>query len=160
MSTIMRLTIGFCGFLAAVGAAQAKEVIVRCDVVSLEYAKVDEHALSDPTKTDVRFVEVKIDDTSDFSQVEAKDGWLLSIRGKATGWKDGRLGVDAVEFTHGPEEVPDAAQRKFASSRVFAVGRIDYVGGGTERSPNEPVRERLIFYSAHKPSKTDREDAE
>lgn len=160
MSNLFRFAWAVCVLLLAAGAAGAKEFIVRCDVVELEYADGDEHGLGEPVKSTVRYAEIKVGETSEFSHTEARDGWSLSIRGKATGVKDGKLGVDALQVEYQPPEGQSGRQQLFGSSYWFMPGRIDRAGGGGLRAGNGPLHERLFFYSAHEAPPNDRADEE
>lgn len=160
MSALFRFAHGFCVFLLVVGAARAKEFIVRCDVVALEYAMGDEHGLREPVTSTVRYAEVKVGDTGDFSHTEARDGWSLSIRGKATGVKDGKLSVDALQVEYKPPEGQGGRQQRFGSSYSFVPGRIDRAGGSNRRAGNGPLHEGMFFYSVHEAPPDDRGDEE
>jgi hypothetical protein len=160
MSTLFRSVWGVGVLLIVAGAVHAKDFVVRCDVLESEYAAGDEFGLGEPAKTTLRYIEVKIDERSDFSHADAHEGWTLSIRGKATGFKDGRLGVDGLAFAYVPADNPGGGQTMSASNYTYVPGRIDRAGGSSSRTANGPLRELLVFYSAHEPAKGERAEEE
>src|SRR5687768_4702916 len=101
MSMSIRFTACSCVLLAVVSVATAKQYVLRYDVVEVEYAEGDIDRTGEPSKTTTRHIEVKIDEKREFSSTRVDQGWDLTVSGKATGLKDGRLRVEGLMFAYG-----------------------------------------------------------
>jgi hypothetical protein len=130
--------------------AAAKDLILRYDVLEVEYAKGDADKTGDPAKTTFRFIEVKIDEKSDFAGARIDQDWELKVSGKSTGFTDGKLQVESLIFSC-------AAIDGSTSTSIGAPlksdirDKVEFVGGSSETH---------VFHSIREPAKTEQENEE
>jgi hypothetical protein len=129
--------------LIASGAAQAKDFLLRYDVVEFEYAKSDIKRLGEPVSLSMRHVEVKVGERGEFEGKQADQDRELTVRGKAIGLANGRLRVQDCTFACSQAdhvcglELFQAAQ-DFGEKPQFTSGS----GYGSN------AREAFVFFSA------------
>lgn len=135
---------------AIAGAADAKEFILRYDVLEVEYDKGDIDRTGEPTRTTLRSVEVTVDEKSDFAVARIDKDWELKLSGKSTGFADGKLQVEKLSF--GCAAIDGATSTTIgAPLKSHIESSVQFVGGGGSTH---------IFHSIREPAKTDRENEE
>ncbi len=137
----------------------AIEFIVRFDLVEVDYAEGDEYGVGEPVKNTLRHIEVKVDETGEFSSTRIDQGWDITIGGTAAGLKDMQLKIISLKIAYGStEEGSDRASIQSGSATVSS--KVEHVGGTGSRTGTGPFRETLVLRSGRAPAATDRENDE
>lgn len=128
----------------------AKDLILRYDVLEVEYAKGDVDATGEPAKTTFRSIEVKIDEKSDFASTLVDQDWELKLSGRSTGFADGKLHVEGLAFSCAA--IDGATSTSIGAPLKSDIkSNIAFVGGSSNTH---------VFHSIREPAKTERENKE
>jgi hypothetical protein len=158
MSRFFWFAICFCIALFACQRANAKEYLIRCDLLEVEFAAGDDQGIGEPASTKFRHVEVKVDEASTFSTTRVEEGWSMTAAGKVAGIKDGKLMVKGMSFAYGPED--GTSGNSSFSAELQIPGIPTYCSGGLRSGGMEPPRELFVFFSMRVPAKSERENDE
>jgi hypothetical protein len=140
----------FASLLLIASGAEAKDFLLRYDIVEVEYAEKDSSAFGEPVSTATRHIEIKIADHGEFQSKQRDHDREMAVSGKAIGVKNGQLSVEATTFAYSRTDGGGGMQVSGAECPLSDKPKSICCSGGT--------RQVFVFCSARETGKTKRDD--